>query len=619
MYLNQRRSLALATLAAMALAAPGGRAQACNHDHDGDLEDRDTAARRVSWDDRRVPKERRVPVQILGFNDFHGQLSPRVVSGRPAGGAAVLAAYLEAARSGREDETIIVHAGDHVGASPPSSALLQDEPAISVLNLLANDDCRHLDQVDGVVDGSGASTADRAAHRRSRWAPWLDPECNVVGATGNHEYDEGRGELLRLLTGGNHPAGPFLEESWRGARYPTLAANVVDAESGEPLLPPYVVKRVNGERIGFIGLVLEGTPSIVTPTGVAGLTYLDEADTANEYVRVLKRKGVRAIVVVIHQGGRQTSYAGPTSSDGVIDGPDILDILHRLDDEVDVVVSGHAHAFTNALVKNANGKEILVTQAYSASTAYADIELEIDRRTGDVASKTAEIPTTWGDAGPGLSPHPGAAAIVAAADEKVAPLVNRVIARAQGTISKSEDASGESALGNLIADAQRASVPGAHIALMNPGGIRADLVAQPNGDVTWGALFTVQPFGNSLVAMDLTGAQVLEVLERQWLNQPFARILKPSGITYTWDAAQQPGSRIVPGSVQIGGAALDPSAAYRVVVNSFLAAGGDNFTTFASGTNRVGGAIDLDALIAHITALPQPFTAAIEQRIQRVN
>jgi 5'-nucleotidase len=278
-------------------------------------------------------------------------------------------------------------------------------------------------------------------------------------------------------------------------------------------------------------------------------------------------------------------YAGPTSSDGVIDGPEILDILSRLDDEVDVVVSGHAHGFTNALVKNANGKEILVTQAFSASTAYGDIELEIDRRTGDVASKTAEIVTTWGDAGPGLSPHPVVAAIVAAADEKVAPLVNRVIARAQGTISKSDNAAGESALGNLIADAQRAAVPGAQIALMNPGGIRADLAAQPKRR-DWGA--PPPTLRNSLVAMDLTGAQVLEVLERQWLNQPSPRILKPSGIRYTWDAAQQPGSRIVQGSVQVGGAALDPTATYRVVVNSFLAEGGDDFTTFASGANRVG-------------------------------
>jgi len=202
---NQRRSLALATLAAMACAAPAGRARACDHEHDGHPEDRDAAARRVSWDDRKVPKARRVPVQILGINDFHGQLSPRVVSTRPAGGAAVLAAYLQAAQSGREDETIIVHAGDHVGASPPSSALLQDEPAISVLNLLANDHCGYLQDAD-----PAASESDRAAHLRSRWASWLHPKCDVVGATGNHEYDEGRGELLRLLTGGNHSAGPFL-------------------------------------------------------------------------------------------------------------------------------------------------------------------------------------------------------------------------------------------------------------------------------------------------------------------------------------------------------------------------------------------------------------------------
>ena len=252
--------------------------------------------------------------------------------------------------------------------------------------------------------------------------------------------------------------------------------------------------------MAFIGAVLRQTPTIVTPTGVAGLRFLDEADAINSYIPALKKRGVRAIVVLIHQGGRQTTYGGGTdSTKATVDGPDILDIINRLDDEVDVVVSGHAHSFTNALLSNANGKPILVTQAFSASTAYADIDLEIDRTTREVVAKTASIITTFADEGPGLNPDPQTAQLTKAAEDKVAPLVNQVIDQAQIDILRTENDAGESALGNLIADAQRAAMS-TDFAFMNPGGIRADLLA---GEVTWGDLFTIQPFGNSLVKMAL--------------------------------------------------------------------------------------------------------------------
>ena len=581
-------------------------AHAVDDDADG-LEARSEAARRVEWEQEGTRGAPRVAVKILGINDFHGQLSAgKLVSRRPVGSAGVLAAYLRSASAAAPESTLLVHAGDHVGASPASSALLQDEPAISFLNQLANRHCRELEAEDrGGVGG--------AEEEDDRFEGWMDPRCNVAGAVGNHEFDEGIAELRRLLGGGNHAKGPFLENPWRGARYPTLAANVVDATTGKPVLPPYVVKRVGGVPIAFVGVVLKETPTIVTPTGVAGLRFLDEADAVNAYVPVLQRRGVRAIVVLIHQGGSQRSFTGATDPAGVVSGA-IVDIVKRLDDEVDLVVSGHTHSFTNAILQNQHGKSVLVTQSFSAGTAYADIDLEIDRETRDVVKKSASIVTTWADAGPGLTPDPAAAALTAAAEARVAPLVNQVIGTATTTLPAAGGPSGESSLGDLIADAQRAAVPGADLAFMNPGGVRADLAAGP---VTWGNLFAIQPFGNSLVALTLTGDQVRQLLEQQWQGQPFPRILHVSGLSYTWDAASPVGSRVV--EIRKGGALLDLAASYRVVVNNFMAAGGDNFTVLVSGGNPVGGAQDIDALIAWVKSLPQPFGAPDGGRITRLH
>lgn len=523
-------------------------------------------------------------VKILGLNDFHGQLDPRVVSSRPAGGAAVLASYLRTAQGGIEDQTLLVHAGDHVGASPPDSALFQDEPSIQFLNLLANDACTYTDK--------------------------LNPACNVVGTLGNHEFDEGKAELLRLLGGGNFASGPFFEDPYRGARFPYVSANVTDELGGQPLLPPYVIKIVRGVPVAFIGAVLKGTPSIVTPTGVAGLSFLDEAVAINSYVPALKAQGVHAIIVTIHQGGFQTSYTGPTRATAALSsGPEILDIVNRLDDEIDVVVSGHSHAFTNALVANAHGKQILITQAFSASTAYDDIDLLINPETADVVSKSAAIVTTFGDVGPGLTPDSQVAALVSAADVRVAPLVNRVVGSTASALTRAQTTAGESALGDLIASAQRAAM-GTQLAFMNPGGIRGDLDA---GVITWGELFAIQPFGNSLVRMNLTGAQIYAVLEQQWLGQTTPKIMQIAGFDYIWDPNLPVGARVV--EVRVAGAAIDKAATYSIVCNNFMAAGGDGFTVFVQGTNSIGGPIDLDALIDYVED-QSPLTVATDARIK---
>lgn len=412
--------------------AGGGPAHHHEDDESESLDERYAAEKPVQWrqeDSEDAGPHGWVRFKILGINDFHGQLGPgRRVANRPVGSAPVLAAYLRAAMAEAENAAILVHAGDHVGATPPNSALLQDEPSIQFLNLLANEKCSY--------------------EKRLR------AKCNVVGTLGNHEFDEGKNEMLRLVFGGNHADGPFLEEPYRGAKFPYISANVVDATSGEPILPPYAIKKVHGQRVAFIGAVLKETPTIVTPAGVAGLQFLDEADAINDSVAKLKNKGVRAIVALIHQGTGQPSYEGATQ-DGLPPLPgSIGDVVNRLDDEVDIVVSGHAHGFTNTLMANRNGKKILVTQAFSSGTAYADIDVALDPETKDIVEKSAAVITTWAD-DPNFTPAADVAELVSAADARVAPLVNRVIGTAAQAITRAENAAGESPLGNLIADAQR--------------------------------------------------------------------------------------------------------------------------------------------------------------------
>jgi 5'-nucleotidase len=584
--------------AALTLSHPGGHASSCGDHADEDSPIvREHASHRVSWRSRHRPGPRgTVPVKILGFNDFHGQLAEgRLVSNRPVGGAAVLASYLESAAADFAGRSLIVHAGDHVGASPPESALLQDEPSIQFLNLLANRHC-HGPRVQ-------------------------DARCNIVGTAGNHEFDEGQGELLRLINGGNHPSGPFLEDPYPGARFPYVSANVVHEDDGSSLLPRYVVRKLGGVDVGVIGAVLKETPTIVTPTGVAGLEFLDEATAINAAVQKLAKKGVHTIIVTIHQGARQApTYEGTTDPTATLGSP-IDAIVAALDGDVDLVISGHSHSFSNALLPNADGNPVLVTQAFSASTAFAEIELELDRASGDVLEKSASIVTTYSDVAPGNERDPEVQAIVDEARARVAPLVNQVVAQVAGDATREQNAAGESTLGNLIADAQRAAT-GTDFAFMNPGGIRAELLfaADPSnpadaaGSVLWGELFTIQPFGNSLVTMDLTGQQLYDLLDQQFA---VSRFLQLSGLEYTWDNGLPAAERVV--EIRQAGVAIDRLATYSVTVNNFIATGGDGFTVLLGGTNVTGGDIDLDALIDYLAAQPSPVAIPALDRITRLN
>ncbi len=494
-------------------------------------------------------KNRYIDVQLLGINDLHGQLDvTRKVGGKEVGRADYLAAYLKQ-RESENNNTLLVHAGDIVGASSPVSALQQDEPTIELLNKMGFD----------------------------------------VGTVGNHEFDEGVAEMMRLIDGGTHPkTGDFS-----GADFPYVAANVVDKESGEPILPPYVVKKVNGMPIGFIGVALSDTPSVVIPSAVAGVEFTDETEAINKAAAELKEQGVEAIVVLAHNPGN-------SQSDGSNASGEIVDIAKNVDDEVDVMFGGHNHSYLNTEV---DGK--LLVQSYAYGTAFSDVDLQIDPRTKDIVTKKAEIVTTFHD---GIEPDAEVKEMLGKYEAEVAPIINQVIGTAKTTLTAGQNTAGESALGNFIADAQRDAMK-TDFAFMNPGGIRADI---EQGEVTWGELYNVQPFNNDLVKMTLTGQQVIDLLNQQWQNGQ-TRMLQISGLTYTWS-----NNKVV--SVKLpDGTAIDPAAEYTVAANSFLAGGGDDFTIFNQGKNKEVGPVDLDALVNYVKEQSQPFTAEIEGRINPSN
>nr|WP_246258609.1 5'-nucleotidase C-terminal domain-containing protein [Kroppenstedtia pulmonis] len=493
-----------------------------------------------------------IKVKLLSINDFHGQLNTvKQVNGEPAGRADYLATYLRE-RESKNRHTLKVHAGDAVGASAPVSSLLQDEPTIDILNRL------HFD----------------------------------VGTVGNHEFDQGTDEMMRLIKGGYHEkTGHF-----KGARFPYTAANVVNKKTGKPILPPYHIQRIKGIPVGFIGVVTKETPQIVIPEGVKDLQFIDEAKAINEQVKKLKRKGVRGIIVIAHEGGFQDK------ENGVMEGP-IVDIAKKLDDEVDIIVSGHTHSYLNGTV---NGKRIV--QAHSSGTAFAEVDFTLDRRTRDIHVERSEIITTYHK---GVKPDPQIKKVVQRYEKQVEPIINKKVGEAAQTITRTPNEAGESALGNLIADVQRWKM-GTDIAFMNPGGIRDDI---QQGEVTWGDLYTVQPFGNDLVSMKMTGEQIHKLLNQQWeLDRP--RILQISGLTYRYDLSRPVGDRIVE-IKQADGTPIQPDTAYTVTANAFLSTGGDGFTLFTEATDKVTGPSDLDALVDYVEQTEQPFSAEIEGRIQK--
>lgn len=535
-----------------------------------------------------------VSVQLLALNDFHGALetnSGNTISVRdatntprnvPAGGAAYLSTLVQNLRAQNEN-TVTVSAGDLVGASPLLSSLFHDEPTIEAFNLIGLD----------------------------------------YHAVGNHEFDEGVTELVRLQEGGCHPVDGCQDgDDFAGASFRFLAANTI-RENEHTLFPPYKVRSFAGARVAFIGLTLEDTPSVVTQAGVAGVRFADEADTANALVQYLQGFGVEAFVVIVHQGGAQTGGFDDCTN---LSGP-IVDIAQRLAPAVDVVVSAHTHnAYRCDGAKEIAGK--IVTSAASNGRLLTQINLSVDRETGHVRAKSARNHIVQNAAVaqlPNMVPLAADPAVVALLDKYraiVTPLANRQVGSITADIRRtllpngSRDETRESAIGDVIADAQLAATQnaGAAVAFMNPGGIRADLLlnADPNnggavnGNITYSELFAVQPFGNYVVTMTLTGAQLRALLEQQWAPPPqlaTGRVLQISaGFTYAYSASAPYLNKVDPASMKVNGVTVDPNGSYRVTVNSFLADGGDAFSVLKQGTERVVGVIDLDALEAYFAA-----------------
>lgn len=537
-------------------------------------------------------KPRTVDVQLLSFNDLHGNLEPPAgsagnvsetqpdgtVKAIPAGGVEYLATSLRTARKGNP-YSVTAAGGDMVGASPLLSGLFHDEPTIEALNGLDLD----------------------------------------VTAVGNHEFDEGAAELARLQNGGCHPVEGCYEKGkkFKGADFPYLAANVTKEKTGRPLLKPYTVWKKNGVKIGFIGVTLEGTPDIVTANGVKGLKFHDEVETINKYARELDRKGVKSIVALIHEGETpaSTSYNydcdSPGAGDG-ISGP-IVDIAKGITPKVDALVTGHTHQAYVCTVPDPSGKPRMVTSASSFGKLYTDTTLTYDRRTKDI------VRTSVKSANHVVTRDQAKATDMTRLIDRWNKLAAPIASKPQGWISADINGRGSTApekpLGNVIADAQLeglapADKGGAEVAFMNPGGIRADLVHKASGSegdgvVTYGEAFTVQPFTNMMNVVDLTGAQLVTALQQQvsGSNEASPKILQVSeGLTYTLDLTKSGADRVVADTIKLNGEAIDPARTYRVAMNEFLAGGGDGFAALGEGTNKLVGASDLDLFNAYLAA-----------------
>jgi 5'-nucleotidase len=546
-------------------------------------------------------------VHVLAFNDLHGNLEAATnnIYGHFAGGAAYLAKAIKDKQAQYGGRQATVFAGDNIGASPLANGLFFEEPSTIATNLMNVD----------------------------------------FASVGNHEFDKGKDELLRIQNGGCSQAGctgaPYAlpgggtTDVFPGANFQYLDANVVVDATGKTLFPGYATKTFRTDHgnkklaVGFIGEVLKETPTIVTPTGVAGLSFVDEADAANAIIHDRKTKGIGTWVLVIHQGGAQTGTAALNGCAGTLAGSDIARIADKLDPAIKVIVSAHTHNEYRCTI-TAGGVTRLVTSAASFGRILTDLTLTLDDKSGELVQASAENQivdnalnlrvdsTTIRQPDPSKE-DPAVQAVVSQYVTASAPLANQVIGRIQGDLNRNGSPFGESTLGDVIADAQYvatqpAGLGEAQLAFMNPGGIRADLLfnaissgGEAPGEVTYGEAFTVQPFGNSLVTKTMTGDMIRRLLQQQFQNcggtAPAAGRFLQISSTFSYESA--PGAAACEdkiGRMWVNGVLVDPTDSFRVTMNNFLAAGGDGFTVFNEGTDALGGAQDIDALVAYFKA-----------------
>ncbi|MBF8189696.1 bifunctional metallophosphatase/5'-nucleotidase [Nonomuraea sp. K274] len=556
---------------------------------------------------------RTVPVRLLALNDFHGNLEPPTgSSGRmvdeqgntvDAGGAAYIATHMKALA---DKNTIAVAQGDLIGATPLISAAYHDEPSVEFLGKLGL----------------------------------------KVAAVGNHEFDEGYTELRRIMKGGCHPVdGCSPAGKWKGAQYDYVGANVLfknpnektDAlaalgrqpqikkllsDWGVPALPPVSIKWMNGVPIGFIGAVTQTTPSIVTSEGIKDLEFVDEVKAANVASKLLKLVGVKAQVVLVHEGDQVNAGQSPDAC-AAVPGAGSR-IATQVDAEVDLILSGHSHQAYVCKVKDPAGHDRVFSQGGSFGRVITQVDMNVNTRTRDIdrASVVADnhVVTRTVTADPEIS------AFVQTWKDRVAPVANRAVGTISADLTNTAAPSGESPLGNLIADAQLAATKtggNAQIALMNPGGVRATLTYagspanEGDGVVTYGEAFAVQPFNNLMQVVTLTGAQLKTVLEQQFTggpnNQAFTKILQPSAnFTYTYSASAAWGAKV--SDMKIDGVAVTDTQSIRVAANNFLVGGGDAFLAFQEGTDLWSGPLDIDAFVDYLgqnTSIAPPATNRI--------
>jgi 5'-nucleotidase len=552
----------------------------------------------------RKPKGVNTDVHLLAFNDLHGTLEAagNNLYGQFAGGAAYLAKAIKDRQAQYGNREVTIFAGDNIGASPLANGLFHEEPITIAANLM------HVD----------------------------------FASVGNHEFDKGSAELLRIQNGGCHPvdgctgapyalANGSTTNTYPGADFQYLSANVIVTDTGETLFPAYGIERFKGDsgrkfKVGFIGEVLESTPTIVTPTGVAGLTFEDEADAANAAVQDLEDQGVNTSVLVIHEGGFQSSPAALNGCNGSLAGSPIADIASRLDPAIKVIVSAHTHAEYRCTISS-GGVTRLITSASSFGRVLSDITLTINDKSGNLVTASADniiVGNALNAPGTGVIRQPDTSkedpqvqAVVNQYVTASAPLANQVIGRIQGDLTRTGSPQGESALGDVIADAQLAATAPANlgdadIAFMNPGGIRANLLVsdissggEALGEVTYGEAFTVQPFGNSLVTKTMTGAMIRSLLEQQFPGCGGATSVRILQISSTFSYEQDPAATTCAGKIGdmwVNEILVAPGGSLRVTMNNFLATGGDGFTVFNQGTNALGGAQDIDAFVAYFAA-----------------
>ena len=511
-----------------------------------------------------------VTLRLLGVNDFHGHLeSPRARRRRengpkvPVGGAAVLGAHLDKASAAAPGRTIRVHAGDMVGASPLVSSHFHDEPTVEAMNLMRFD----------------------------------------VGTVGNHEFDEGPAEMLRLIRGGRRRDGREVKRGERGrpentskpgfegAGFPYIAANAVDGR-GRLLLPPTAVIERAGVKVGFIGVTTDTTPEYLLPEHRRGLRFRDISQTVNRYVARLRSKGITAIVVLAHSGAHE--QRGSSAARG-----EIIDEAGQMSDDVDVVVAGHTHSHLNLEVPNRNGRGTkLVVEALSFGTAYDQVDLRVERRSGEVVSKTARTPATWSDE---VRPEPKLRRLVRHYSRRVAPVGGQAVGSAADPLRRPDPVPGVPARGltQVVADAQRA-LAHADVAFVNPGNMRANLGAGP---LTYEDLFAVAPYEHDVLKMEMSGADILRLLAQQSRPEP-AVWLHVSGMRWGREGAW------IGGAVMADGRALNPRRTYTVAANELLV-GTDRFSVLGERSrNPRAVGTDLEALARYVKRAKEPLGGA---------